>query len=72
MNINLREAILHRLQNKTESELEKMISDSIGGEERVLPGLGVILEMVWSELDVPTKQLFSHHLTRKISSIATK
>ncbi len=72
MDINIREAILHRLQNKSEPELEVVIRDSIGGEERVLPGLGVILEMVWNELDTATKQLFVHHLTRKISSVSSK
>ncbi len=69
MDINIREAILLRLQKKSAPELEEIISDSINGEERVLPGLGVILEMVWSELDVATKQLFVLHLTRKISSV---
>lgn len=42
--------------------------DSMGAEERVLPGLGVILEMVWSELDGKTQDQFVQKLHEKINA----
>ncbi|NEW09818.1 small acid-soluble spore protein SspI [Paenibacillus sp. SYP-B3998] len=47
MNITLRQAIVQRVQNKSNDELQEIIEDSIGGEERVLPGLGVLFEIIW-------------------------
>ncbi|KQX45397.1 small acid-soluble spore protein I (minor) [Paenibacillus sp. V4I3] len=47
MNITLRQAIVQRVQNKSNNELQEVIEDSIGGEERVLPGLGVLFEIIW-------------------------
>lgn len=47
MNITLRQAIVQRVQNKSNDELQEVIEDSIGGEERVLPGLGVLFEIIW-------------------------
>jgi len=51
MNINLRQAIIQRVQNKSNEELNDIIEDSIGGEERVLPGLGVLFEIIWQHCD---------------------
>jgi small acid-soluble spore protein I (minor) len=47
MDINLRQAIIQRMQNKSAEELRDVITDSIGAEERVLPGLGVLFEIIW-------------------------
>ena len=46
-NIDLRQAIVHRVQNKSNAELTEVIEDSIGHDERALPGLGVLFEMIW-------------------------
>jgi small acid-soluble spore protein I (minor) len=55
MNITLRQAIIMRVQNKTNDELHEVIEDSIGGEERVLPGLGVLFEIMWQHCDEETQ-----------------
>jgi small acid-soluble spore protein I (minor) len=55
MNLNLRQAILQRVQNKSNDELHEVIEDSIGGEERVLPGLGVLFEIIWQHCDADTQ-----------------
>lgn len=57
MNLNLRQAILQRMHDKNNDELLEVIEDSIDGEERVLPGLGVLFEIIWkhSETDVQHK-----------------
>ena len=47
MNLNLRQAIVQRVTDKNNDELFGIIEDSIGGEEQVLPGLGVLFEIIW-------------------------
>lgn len=47
MNLNLRQAIIERVQDKSEDELHDVIESSIGNEERTLPGLGVLFEIIW-------------------------
>ncbi|KIL42516.1 spore protein [Gordoniibacillus kamchatkensis] len=51
MNLNLRQAIIQRMTNKSAEELRDVIVDSIGAEERVLPGLGVLFEIIWQNGD---------------------
>ncbi|OXM85479.1 small acid-soluble spore protein SspI [Paenibacillus rigui] len=54
MNLNLRQAIIQRVTDKNNEELFGVIEDSIGGQEQVLPGLGVLFEIIWqnSEAEV--------------------
>lgn len=47
MELNLRQAVLQRVQGKELNELTEIISDSIGGVDQVLPGLGVLFEIIW-------------------------
>lgn len=51
MLLNLREAIIQRVQDKTKEDLFDVIEDSVGSEERSLPGLGVLFEMIWRQTD---------------------
>ncbi|SEC64249.1 small acid-soluble spore protein I (minor) [Paenibacillus sp. GP183] len=55
INLSLRQAILLRVNDKTNEELREVIEDSIGGEERVLPGLGVLFEIIWQHCDDETQ-----------------
>ncbi|WP_243297399.1 small acid-soluble spore protein SspI [Bacillus litorisediminis] len=48
MNLNLRAAILHNVSDNDQSQLEDTIVDAIqSGEEKMLPGLGVLFEVIW-------------------------
>jgi len=48
MNLNLRQAIMHNVANNTKEELEETIVDAIERrEEKMLPGLGVLFEVIW-------------------------
>ncbi|WP_248928161.1 small acid-soluble spore protein SspI [Paenibacillus hamazuiensis] len=47
MNLNLRQAIIQRVQGKSDEELVDIIEGSVDGEERALPGLGVLFEIIW-------------------------
>jgi len=49
--LNLRQAIVERVKGKSEEELAEVIHDSIGTDERALPGLGVLFEMIWQNID---------------------
>lgn len=48
MNLNLRNAIIHNVSGNTQDQLEDTIVDAIqNGEEKMLPGLGVLFEIIW-------------------------
>jgi small acid-soluble spore protein I (minor) len=48
MNLNLRNAIIHNVAGNSQEELEGTIVDAIqNGEEKMLPGLGVLFEVIW-------------------------
>lgn len=47
MNLNLRQAIVRRVEDKSTEELREVIEGSIGGDDRALPGLGVLFEIIW-------------------------
>ncbi|MEH6937562.1 small acid-soluble spore protein SspI [Bacillus sp. JJ664] len=49
MNFNIRGAVLHNITGNKSDQLEATIVDAIqSGEEKVLPGLGVLLELFWN------------------------
>ena len=51
--IDLRQAIVQRVHDKTGEELTDVIEGSIGNDERALPGLGVLFEMIWKNSSSP-------------------
>lgn len=54
MNLNLRQAIVQKVQGKSSDELLEVIAGSIGGDDLALPGLGVLFEIIWQNTDEPT------------------
>ncbi len=58
MNLNLRKAIIHNVSGNSSQELEDTIVDAIqGGEEKTLPGLGVLLEVFWQNAEQNEKEM---------------
>lgn len=52
MNFNIRQAVLANVSGNTQGELEATIVDAIqNGEEKLLPGLGVLFEVIWKNAD---------------------
>ncbi|MBA4538325.1 small acid-soluble spore protein SspI [Bacillus aquiflavi] len=52
MNLNLRKAIIQNVSGNSQAELEDTIVDAIqSGEEKMLPGLGVLFEVIWKNAD---------------------
>jgi small acid-soluble spore protein I (minor) len=57
MNLNLRNAIIHNVSGNTHAELKDTIVDAIqNGEEKMLPGLGVLFEVIWKNASEQDKQ----------------
>jgi small acid-soluble spore protein I (minor) len=68
ISMNLREAIVKRVQDRDESELLEIINDSMHGDERALPGLGVLFEIIWDRLDPPVKSQLVSELKHGLSA----
>ncbi|PYI50867.1 small acid-soluble spore protein SspI [Paenibacillus flagellatus] len=47
MILSLRQAIIQRVHDKSTDELKEVIDGSIGGDDKALPGLGVLFEIIW-------------------------
>ena len=69
MNLNLRNAILSNISNNDQSQLEATIVDAIqSGEEKMLPGLGVLFELIWNQSDDQEKQEMVEALEQGVKS----
>lgn len=50
MDLNLRKAILDNIATNDQNQLEATIVEAIqNGEEKMLPGLGVLFELIWQQ-----------------------
>ncbi|WP_062355276.1 small acid-soluble spore protein SspI [Bacillus kwashiorkori] len=57
MNFNLRQAIIQNVSGNTQDQLKDTIVDAIQvGEEKMLPGLGVLFEVIWKNADTQEQQ----------------
>ncbi|MFX3623964.1 MAG: small acid-soluble spore protein SspI [Ectobacillus sp.] len=57
MNFNLRGAVIANVSGNSQQELEATIVDAIqSGEEKMLPGLGVLFEVIWKNADAQEKK----------------
>jgi small acid-soluble spore protein I (minor) len=65
--INLRQAVLKKIQDKSSEEIAEIIEGSIGGDEMALPGLGVLFEIIWENSDKTTQKTLSDTLKNHLS-----
>lgn len=57
MGFNLRGAILANVANSSEDDVKATIEDAMqSGEEKMLPGLGVLFEVYWRQADQQSKE----------------
>jgi len=57
MNIDLRQAIIANVSGNTQDQLKDTIVDAIqSGEEKMLPGLGVLFEIIWNNSNESDQQ----------------
>ncbi|WP_042146273.1 small acid-soluble spore protein SspI [Paucisalibacillus sp. EB02] len=72
MNLNLRNAILSNIESNDQSQLEATIVDAIqSGEEKMLPGLGVLFELIWNQSDEQEKQEMVEALEQGVKNATT-
>ncbi|WP_202078232.1 small acid-soluble spore protein SspI [Caldalkalibacillus salinus] len=63
MNLNLRHAITDNLNDSNEEHIRATILDAIeSGEEKMLPGLGVLFELMWNECGEQEKADIVDHI----------
>ena len=56
MNIDIRKSVIDKIKQDDENSIIRTINESItSGDELVLPGLGVMLELFWNELNDEVK-----------------
>ncbi len=49
MNLDIRQAVLQNLNKASHDDVEATIKDAISiGEDKTLPGLGVLFELLWN------------------------
>lgn len=64
--LTLRQAIIQRVHDKTVDDLRDVIESSIGNDERTLPGLGVLFELIWQDSEPAAQEqmvaTLHHHL----------
>ena len=50
MNIDIRKAVLNNMATNNRGDLESVITDALQSkEEKILPGLGVLFELIWEQ-----------------------
>ncbi len=63
MDLNLRNAVIANVTGNNQDQLEHTIVDAIqSGEEKMLPGLGVLFEVLWRHASDSEKMKCSKHL----------
>lgn len=56
MDINIRKAVIHNVSDNDQAQLRDTIVDAIQrGEEKLLPGLGVLFEVIWQNAEEQEK-----------------
>lgn len=72
MDLNLRNAILSNVSENDKAQLEATIIDAIqNGEEKMLPGLGVLFELIWQQSDAEAKEEMVSSLEAGVKNAAT-
>ena len=69
MSLDIRENVINKMKNDNENDIIATINESvITGNELVLPGLGVMLELFWNNLNDNEKMnianIIKHNLTK--------
>lgn len=69
MNLDIRENVINKIKNDDISSIVKTIDESvITGDELVLPGLGVMLELFWNGLDNDEKMSIANIIRSNVAN----
>lgn len=70
MDLNLRQAIKSNIAGQNDKELEAVIVDAIQrGEEKMLPGLGVLFEIIWENSTDEEKNMMLKTLEEEVQKL---
>ncbi|WP_096202738.1 small acid-soluble spore protein SspI [Bacillus sp. FJAT-45350] len=65
MSFNLRGAVLSNVAGSNEQQVESTIVDAVqSGEEKMLPGLGVLFEVCWNQASEQDKKQMVSQITQ--------
>ncbi len=68
MGFNLRGAIMSNIQGSSQDEVEATIVDALdNGEEKMLPGLGVLLEVYWQNANESEKEQLCAEISKGLN-----
>lgn len=68
MNLDIRENVISKIKGDNEEDIVSMINESvITGDELVLPGLGVMIELFWNELSDKEKSKIAKLIKNNIN-----
>ncbi|MDR0266926.1 small acid-soluble spore protein SspI [Paenibacillus sp.] len=67
--LNLRQAVIHKVHDSNEADLRSMIEGSVDGPEQALPGLGVIFEMIWKNIDKKEQDSLVHVANEHLKNV---
>ena len=70
MILSLRQAIYKRMEGKSREDLAETIENSIDGDERALPGLGVLFEVLWKHIDGDAREELVQTIERHLPALA--
>lgn len=69
MNIDIRKSVIAKIKDDDENSLIKTIDQSTAsGDELILPGLGVMLELFWDNLNKNDKLKLAQIIKKNTSS----
>lgn len=67
MDINIRRAVLQNMNQSTFDDVKSTVLDAISsGEEKMLPGLGVLFEVLYNASDEQSKQDIINKLVQNL------
>ncbi|MFC4618204.1 small acid-soluble spore protein SspI [Camelliibacillus cellulosilyticus] len=67
MDIDIRKAILHNIHDNDKDQLRDTIVDAIqDGQEKMLPGLGVLFEVIWKQADEELRNTMVDNLEKGV------
>ena len=68
MDLDIRQAVLQNLNNATHDDVEATIKDAISiGEDKTLPGIGVLFELLWKNASEEWKNEITNQLVKYLN-----
>ncbi len=61
MDLNIRRSVINNIKDSEEGDIIKMVDESVNrSDEILLPGMGVLLEIIWKNSDNERKNMLAN------------